>query len=125
MKRLTVLIIILFVAGCVRTSTRNFNLTDFQSGETLNGTYNSSTKDALVKMPDGQILKGKYIRVKNATFTFAKSFYAYSTSKSGNAYALLKSETSNLMMEIVVTYQGNHGFGEAITNDGRIYKVQF
>jgi hypothetical protein len=125
MKRLTILVVILCVTGCAQISPRSFDLTDFQSGDTLKGIYNSSTKEVFVTMPDSQILKGKYFRMHNATFTFAKSFYAYSTSKSGDAYALLKSETSNLMMEIIVTYQGNHGFGEAITNDGRVYKVQF
>ena len=123
MKHLTIIVLIFIIASC--SHTRNFSLVEFENGEMLQGTFNSSTQEAIVVMLDGQILKGKYTRVKNATFTFAKSFYAYSTSMSGNAYALLKSESSKLMMEIIVIYQKHHGFGEARTNDGRIYKVQF
>jgi hypothetical protein len=42
------------------------------------------------------------------------------------AYALLKSTSSNLMMELIINYSewNGHGFGEGRTNSGQRYKIQ-
>ena len=47
--------------------------------------------------------------------------------ENSKAYAILSSQKSSLMMELLVSYSewNGHGFGEAKTNDGKIYKVQF
>ena len=47
----------------------------------------------------------------------------------GTAYAILTSTTpgSQLLMEVTVLFAvlGHHGWGEARTNDGRVFKVTF
>ena len=55
------------------------------------------------------------------------SSYTVSSGGVAYAYALLHSNTGKLMMEIIVQYSqwNGHGFGEARTNDGRRFKVQF
>ena len=61
-------------------------------------------------MPDGEVLFGKYSAISNTTPVFQTGF-----------------GVSTLMMEIIVSYSEwtGHGYGEATTNDGRKYKVQF
>jgi hypothetical protein len=55
------------------------------------------------------------------------NFYNTTSGGEAKAHAFLKSNKSNLMMEIIVSYSdaSGHGFGEAQTNDGRRFKVQF
>lgn len=135
--------LLFFLTGC----THKMILTDFDKGEVLEGHYTEMTKKVEVLMPNGEILKGKYSAISNSSFTFTNSTSTataysgtasafgtgssfgtgYSIGGAGKAYALLKSETSNLMMELLVDYNAwdGSGFGEARTNDGRRYKVQF
>ncbi|HDI51989.1 MAG TPA: hypothetical protein ENF45_05105 [Bacteroidetes bacterium] len=135
MRKIFLIIFAVVIAGCVH----NIEITHFQTGQVLQGEYNEINRMVTVVMPDGEILKGKYSAVSSASFMFdtATSYsgvatatgfgYGISSGGQGKAYALLKSETSSLMMEMIVTYSDwtGHGFGEARTNDGRTYKVQF
>lgn len=86
-----------------------------------------------------EILSGKYSALSNATVTFGNAFAFSGASTSSafgsgitaggqsNAYALLTSKTSKLAMEIICVYSewSGQGFGEARTNDGSVFKVQF
>ena len=95
--------------------TRKLTLTHFATGEVLTGVANLITREVTVTMPSGEVLRGKYTTVEQND-----------AGTNITASALLKSDTSKLMLELKLT--GNEfgsGFGEAETNDGRKYKVQF
>jgi hypothetical protein len=135
MKKVGVLLLAFLLLGCVH----KLEIINFETGQVINGQYNEADRKVTVYMPDGQILTGKYSALSNATALFGTGFGFTGTTTTttmgtgiaaggkGQAYALLKSDTSNLMMEILVSYSewSGHGFGEAITNDGRKFKVQF
>lgn len=138
---LIVLSIVMF-SGCAK----KVYLTDFSSGTQIEGVYKSMDKEVIVTMPNGEILKGHYVYMANATFSMTNvNSYAHAYSGTvtasgyGNAfaqtitsggtskvYALLKSTSSNLMMEIILDYSewSGQGYGEARTNRGKKYKVQ-
>lgn len=135
MKNVLLVLSVILVTACVHT----IEIVQFDTGEVLQGSYNELDRTVTVTMTNGEVLKGKYSAMSNAAFTFATAnVYSGMVSTTGfgygitagggsQAYALLKSNTSKLMMEIIVNYSewSGHGFGEARTNDGRIYKVQF
>jgi hypothetical protein len=114
------------------------SLTSLERGETLTGSFGPG-RAVKITMPDGEILEGTYSVASNATFStgtaVARSGNSITTISShvansggaSEAYALVKSQKSRLMMEIIVTYSptNTQGFGEARTDDGRVYKVQF
>lgn len=125
--------IVLFT-GCAK----QLNFADFEKGESFIGNANTLTKEIIVTLPTGETLSGEGTHVSNANFSFgaANAYsgtlqattigYNISSFGSNQGYAILKSHTSKLMMEIIVTYGiDGHGFGEARTNDGRKYKVSF
>lgn len=140
---LSIATLLILITGCSHKMT----YVDFQNGNVLEGHYVDYVKDIEVTMPNGEVLKGKFSNISNNSFSFGNSFSSgtatngtttvfgnansfgtgYSVGGAGKAYALLKSETTNLMMEVVVNYDSwsRSGFGEARTNDGRKYKVQF
>jgi hypothetical protein len=140
---LSIVAVLILITGCSHKMT----YVDFENGNVLEGHYVDYVKDIEVKMPNGELLKGKYSNISNNSFSFGNSFSngtmtngttttfgnansfgtGYSVGGAGKAYALLKSETSSLMMEVLVNYDAwsGNGFGEARTNDGRKYKVQF
>ena len=138
-KQLVLLVTITMLCGC-----HNLTLTNFQTGEVLKGRASEVGRNVRVTMPNGEVLEGKYSAVDNGSVGFSfGSATAFSgvhsatafgsgttiTKGSGVAYAMLKSTTpgSPTMMELIVQYGAlsGHGFGEARTNDGRTYKVQF
>ena len=134
-KSFFMVLFLVFFVGCAHKIT----FTNFQSGEILNGEYNTVDKSIKVAMPNGEILIGKYSAVSGSSMIIGNSFatsggatatgFGTGLAVGGNAraYAILSSQISSLMMEVLVSYSewtGN-GFGEAKTNDGRIYKVQF
>ncbi|MEN9403249.1 MAG: hypothetical protein RL091_1952, partial [Verrucomicrobiota bacterium] len=89
-------------------------LSNFRGPLQIFGMANTVTRDVTVTMPNGEILAGKFTEQEN------------STSRSGKAYALLKSATSNLLLEITVSYnEYGNGFGEARANNGKNYKIEF
>ncbi len=132
----------LFLTGC---APRHITLVDFQTGETLDGELNESDRNITVTMPDGEVLSGKYSAISNTSPVYETGIGVGTGSHHGSGsvfgtgitfggsggpsqgFGLLKSNTSKLMMEIVVTYSewSGDGYGEATTNDGRKYKVQF
>jgi len=126
---------LLTLIGC----SSGMTLTNFQTGDVLKGEFNQWDRTVKVIMPNGEVLSGKYSDVNNSSMTFGTAVGVSGTTTgtligtgisvggSGNAYALLKSETSKLMVEIVVSNNDltGHGFGEAKTNDGRVFKVQY
>ena len=135
MKKILLLVLVLFLTAC----THRIQFTHFKSGETLNGTYDELSKTLTVVMKNGETLSGKYTLMPNASFSFG-SVSAYSGTSyvrgyghgitvggTSKAYALLRSNSSKLMMEVIVNYSewDGHGYGEARTNRGRKYKVQF
>ena len=132
-------VICFFLAGC---ATRQLTLVNFETGETLEGILSKSDRSISVTMPDGEVLYGKYSAISNTAPVYETGIGISSHSHHGaifgtgiavgsggasRGYALLKSNTSSLMMEIAVSYSEwtGHGYGEATTNDGRKYKVQF
>lgn len=134
-----VFLILLTIIGC----THQVELTDFKTGETLEGGFNTGNREVWVFMPDGIKLTGKYSSVSGDTVGFSfgsasaigsSGTYATATgsgtswgfSNNHTGYALLKNPDTDLMMEVIVhANMSNHGWGEARTNDGRVYKVQF
>ena len=82
-----------------------------QSGEVLHGTFTDSGAtggSVNVTMPDGEVLAGRYSAIRETdAFTFTVG--------------------SDTAMDILAVYGvlDGHGFGEARTNDGRTYRVQF
>ena len=135
MKKVLLFVAILLMTGC----THRIQFTHFKSGETLNGTYSELNKILTVVMKNGETLSGKYTLMPNASFSFGSASvysgasYANAYSRgitvggTSKAYALLRSNSSKLMMEVIVVYSewDGHGYGEARTNRGRKYKVQF
>jgi len=142
-KFIFIIFIIIIVSGCSRKAL----LVDFKSGTTLDATFDEISRSVTVIMPNGEVLTGKFSPVSNATFSFGNAFsnataysgmhavtafgstsaYGFSSGGISNAYALLRSHTSKLMMEVIVKYSefNGHGYGEARTNNGRKFKVQF
>lgn len=135
MKLIMVIVISAFLVAC----THAIQFTHFETGESLVGEYNELNKTVTVVMPNGEVLSGKYSAMTNASFSFvgANAYtgttyasgtgYGMSVGGTSKAYALLKSSSSKLMMEIIVDYSewSGSGYGEARTNDNRNYKVQF
>lgn len=143
MRILISIIVLLFFSGCVH----KMQMVNFETGTVLDAKYNKANRMVTVIMPNGEVLTGEYSAVSNASFSIGNTFgsataysgassataygsstsYAISSGGVSNAYALLRSNTSKLMMEIIVQYSewNGHGFGEARTNDGRRFKVQF
>jgi hypothetical protein len=144
---------LLFVSlldGCL---TRHATLVDFETGEVLQGKFTDSVATGgtvEIIMPDGEIITGRYSGVREkdeVTFSSAtanasgstngNSFYGSASTigsqrtigGQGKAYALLTSTKpdSKLVIEIIAIYNvlDGHGYGEARTNDGRQYKLQF
>ena len=144
MKALKCLVLVFAAAlfsGCAHTLT----FTSFETGEVLKGRATAVSRTIRVAMTDGEIVEGKYSAVDSssvgfsfgsatafsgaATATAFGSGTSYMLGGPGSAFALLKGTKpgSKLMMEMMVSYSAmtGHGFGEARTNDGRKYRVQF
>lgn len=135
-------LILLFLVGCARQ--HQIALVDFNSDEVLMGVFDERDNSVIVTMPNGEILKGNYSSIDNdGAISFGNSI-GYSSGRYRNGgfggvgigfnlnsdstkYALLSSEESELKMEILMTIRSwtKNGFGEAKTNDGRVYKIQF
>lgn len=143
MKILISILVLLFLSGCVH----KMQVVNFETGTVLDAEYNKANRMVTVVMPNGEVLTGQYSPVSNASFSIGNTFgsttaysgisnataygsstsYAVTSGGASNAYALLRSNTSKLMMEVIVQYSewNGHGFGEARTNDEQRFKVQF
>jgi hypothetical protein len=129
------------LVGCAHKLT----LTDFQNGKVIYGKAGRFSRSVSVTMPDGEILKGTYSAVTGGSISLGTgsatafgtggsatafgSSTGYAIDGKGNAPAMLSSTRpgSKLMMEIVVSYSSmtGSGFGDAVTNDGQKFRVQF
>ena len=93
------------------------------------GTFTQSPRKVTITLPNGEIFAGQWSAVKNAAFTFGLTGdVAASPTFVGvgdQVYALLKSN-QGVLMEVIANYgSGTGGVGQARTNDGRTYRVQF
>jgi hypothetical protein len=108
------------------------------NGEKLVGTYTGIRGIDVVSFSNatGSIASNATLNSSNGTTITGSSSTNYSAAGStrlvggqGKAYALLSSTKSGskLVMEIIAIYSvvGGGGFGDARTNDGRIYRVIF
>ena len=136
MRRILLICLALpFLWGCVTT----MKFVEFSSGDTLSGTFDKGKGEIRVIMPDGDVLSGIYRITTGARFTIGASIGKYgkhtgigitprvSLPSKKQVYALIGNTTSNLLMEVILDYNRwtGGGHGEAITNDGREYKVIF
>jgi len=96
------------LCSCSSVVAKKITFTQFETGEVIVGAVNTLTRDISVTMPGGEALEGKFTLQQN-----------------GDTYALLKSSRSTLMLELRATVSGTSGFGEAQTNSGKRYRVQF
>lgn len=123
--------------GC----THPLKIVDVKDGTVIHGEYHESGKRVTVTMPDGELLEGllsKYFP-SSTTFGSATGFItsparattvpttfnttAMTISSSGQAYSILIGNKGTVM-EILMNYTVNQGFGDAVTNKGKSYKVQ-
>ena len=150
MKNFLICLMLIVLTACTRTAT----LVNFETGEVLKATFTDgpgTNGNVEIVMPDGEVLQGQYTGMRgNESISFTNataSAYGYDSSGSsatalgtgaaqsysvggqGKAYGLLTSTKpgSKLVMEIIAVYGvlSGHGHGEARTNDGRKYKLQF
>jgi hypothetical protein len=130
MRKFLVILILLVLIGCVR----EVKLVDFNDGTTIIGEYNKATKTVTITLPSGEVLKGEYVALTNATIGYGSLFYganvgsmlSVGTGGSSNGYALLTGDKGTVM-EIIFSYSEwtGHGFGTARTNKGTEYRVMF
>lgn len=121
----------LILIGC----TKNVVLTDMLTGETLQGTATSS-RDLEITMPDGEVLKGTYTVIRGEAVSFGSvagysptgfstmNGTAFMVSNNGQVYAVLRGDKGTIM-EVQAVFSGSHGFGTAVTNRKKEYRVQF
>ena len=130
MKRLLFAVALIFLISC----THQIKFVHFDNGTTINGTYNTLIKSVKVTLPSGDILEGQYVPLENVSIGMGSLFYGSSmlsswsmgAGGSANGYALL-TDGKGIVMEIIFQYSQwtGHGFGEARTNKGAVYKVIF
>lgn len=130
MRKFLILLILIFSFGCAH----QLQLIDTNKGTILIGEFNTATKDVEVKLPSGEVLRGKYSAIANNTVafggTFVRGVYIPSTAVIANGggqpgYAFLTGNKGTTMEVNFVYGRDAHGFGEAKTNGGMIYKVMF
>jgi hypothetical protein len=132
------------LCGCAAIPRRT-TLTDLKTGEVCYGGFNLISRQGWVVLPDGAKLTGKIVgttdqlRTRTAFsgtataqsrgVTSYGSFEGTGTSITaptrGEGWALLKSADGTKIMEISVVSNGQvtAGFGDAVMNDGRRFKV--
>ncbi|MDR1613990.1 MAG: hypothetical protein LBS26_00265 [Campylobacteraceae bacterium] len=144
MKHIILIAIALFLfSGC--TLKHDVVLVGFNTNGTLRGVFDEKSETVTVTMDNGEILSGGYSSFdEDSDIIFSNSIgYTKNKYRRGGTfggmgvginfgsvskkYALLTSETSSLKMEIIITLRSwrRNGIGEATTNDGRVYKIQF
>jgi hypothetical protein len=145
MKHILLSMLALFLfAGCALK--HDIALVGFNTDGVLKGVFDEKDQTVTVTMENGEILKGKYSSFDDESMiTFGNTLgYSSGSRRRGSGsfggigigmnfgseskkYALLTSETSSLKMEIAIMLQSwaKNGMGEAKTNDGRVYKIQF
>lgn len=143
LSSLGIAVLLIIFSGCAALP-RKTTLVDVRTGEVLRGGFNLVTRDGWVVMPDGTRLTGKIVGVPNARQTthsfrgtastypvispevsFSGSGNSYTSPTAGQGWALLTSPDGKQIMEITVVSSGNvmAGYGDALMNDGRRFKV--
>ncbi|MDR2342545.1 MAG: hypothetical protein LBD84_05870 [Campylobacteraceae bacterium] len=145
-KSIFLLLVFLFFSGCA--SKHDVTLIGFNSEEILKSVFDETNQTVIVTMPNGEVLSGNYSSLESEEPVYFSNAFGFGYSSGSRyhgggsfgsigiglnfgyeskKYALLTSETSPLKMEIFVTIRSwsKNGFGEAKTNDGRVYKIQF
>jgi hypothetical protein len=137
-KTLIALLFFISLTDC----TYNVKVINFESSQTLHGGFNTFNRAVWVTMEDGTKLSKKYVEIRDDKLTFGNTFgsvftgttfgsfstfgSSYSLSSTSIGYAILSNPNTKLMMEVLVKANfDNTGYGEARTNDGRLYKVIF
>lgn len=133
-KILLFLTIITFLSGC---GVRQMDVIDFKSGTTLRGEYDDFEQTAKVIMPSGEVLTGHVTEIRESINSFTNELGTgknknnnnlSTTTTTSNVYVaqgILKSNTSNLIMDLNLTLTNmGGGYGTAKANDGKEYKVQ-
>ena len=121
-----------FLWGCATP----MRFVEFTTADTLSGTFDRGKGEIRVVMPDGEVLSGSYRITSGARFTIGTRLGGHygigvtpriSIPSKKKIYALIGKPRSNLLMEVILEYNrwSRKGYGEAITNDGREYKVIF
>jgi hypothetical protein len=144
MKHIILIVAALFLfSGCALK--HDVVLVGFNTEGVLQGIFDERSETVTVTMDNGEILSGGYSSFSEDSDVVFSNSMGYTRNKyrrSGmfggigmginfgavsKKYALLTSETSSLKMEIVITMRSwsRNGIGEATTNDGRVYKIQF
>lgn len=122
---------------------KHLDIVDFEKGITLQGEYDDMEKIATVTLPSGEVLSGKLSTLKQGSNSYSYDHgtskdskgtknksnnygYTSTTSTTTEAFGILRSNRGNLIMEMKLNYENlsGSGFGEAKTNDGKIYKIQ-
>lgn len=118
----------------------HLKLTNLDSGRTLKGRYDMLYHEISVVMPGGDVLTGKYRPANENPYPSDKAARKpEAIPRSGfgsgipnglhaDVYALLKSEKTDLIMEVFLGYddfRGGDGFGFGRTNDQRTYKITY
>lgn len=122
--------LMIFLSGCAR----EMEIVDFKSGVTLYGEYDDLEQTARVTMPNGEVLSGHVTQIKETTYSYTNNSSkdkkkdnfssTRTTSNVSNAQGLLRSNMSNLIMDLSLTLTGFGGYGTAKTNDGKEYRIQ-
>jgi len=135
-----VLLIFTLIGFLATGCASHLKLRNLESGRTLKGRYDTVYKEITVSMPNGDQLTGKYRPATENPVPSEKEFKMPDPPpKSGfgsgvphgiraDVYALLKSEKTDLMMEVFLGYdsfRGGDGYGFARTNDKQSYKITY
>jgi len=129
MRKLIILVGMLAVVSCVHKA----ELINISDGTIIEGTFNTGDKTLKVLMPDGEMLKGRYVTLSSASIGVSSLFYGTNTAtmltgSSGgvmDGYGFLRGDKGTIMEVIFRVGTDNHGFGDAKTNKGDTYKVMF
>lgn len=130
----SLLLLSVMLSGCAQT----LHLINFQSGQRLEGKLSRRNNSVEVQMPDGEKLRGSYSHyapsktiltegVRTRENPDAESDSSAETvvkSDAGEGYSVLTGDRGTVM-EMKFKFAGESGFGEAVTNRGVKYKVQF
>lgn len=129
-KMIVTFFILIALTGCVH----EIKLVNFSDGTTIIGEYNKASETVVITLPSGEMLKGGYVALSNATIGYGSLFYGANVGSmlsvgaggSSNGYALLTGDKGTVM-EIIFSYSEwtSHGFGTAKTNKGAEYRVMF
>ncbi len=133
--KLIILLNVILLSGCAH----QIKFVEFSTGIYVYGTIDKSNRTIKVTLPNGEALEGKYTKNSGAKFSIGATVGKGRSSSiwgvsprlgiggKKQIYSIITSHSSKLIMEIIadVSWPSGSGFGEARTNDGRVFKVIF